>query len=182
MAWMPVKNASAGILTISQFLPLRTLRSSLLASLLLLLLTNGCASIPSPFGDSTKERFVVCAYDPVWESAVETMKNYPVTKSEKYDGVIETAWVEQPAQGQPYGLFGREGMPSKERSRMTMTVSRLDDVTKVSLVENRQFWGFTGGARLYQWRQVPPSEEAMKTVMHTLETKLKEHGCPVNHE
>ena len=62
---------------------------------------------------------------------------------------------------------------------MSFVVKRADDVTKVSLVENRQRWHLRGGVtqQATKWWPVEPSEEAMAAVMNKLNAKLKERGC-----
>lgn len=147
-----------------------------LLGVVLVLICVGCASLASSLGEA-KEKYVVCPYDTVWNTALETMKNHPVTVKNKSEGRIETAWVEESAQGQPYGLFRREGMGDKERARLIMTVNRLNDVTKVSLSENREHWGFVGGGRLYSWKPVPPSQEVMSGIMDHLKSNLEGRGC-----
>lgn len=143
----------------------------------LILTCVGCSSLASSLLGETKEEYVVCPYDTVWDTALETMKTHPVTVKNKSEGRIETAWVEGAAQGQPYGLLKREGMGDKERARLIMIVNQLDDVTKVSLSENREHWGFVGGGRLYSWKAVPASQDALNGIMNRLKSNLEGHGC-----
>jgi len=134
----------------------------------------GCASLAS-----VQERYVACSYDIVWESALDAMKHYPVTAPDKAKGLIETGWVETLAQGRPYGLFNRQGLPEKERGRLLLNLDRLNDVTVVQLSEIREHWGFRGGARLYQWYPIEPSQEALGKVMANLTAHLEAQGCVI---
>lgn len=124
-----------------------------------------------------QERYVACAYDTVWLAATDTMKDYPLELEDKDGGLIETAWVETLVHGRPYGLFQREGLGDKERFQATMTLTRREDVTIVRLSERREHFGFRGGARIYQWYPVEPSEEAMHALMTQLTGRLEEQGC-----
>ncbi len=139
------------------------------------LLTSWLASCTS-FG-GVREGYIVCSYDKVWEASLEGMKASPITVQDKSNGVIETAWVENPAIGRPYGALGRNLEMDKERARMVVTLKRLDDVTSVAVNEVREHWGFRGGARIFQWIPVEPSEEAMADTMKRINAKLKERGC-----
>ncbi len=123
------------------------------------------------------ERYVACEYDTVWDSALGTLKDIPIDTEDKADGIIETAWVETPVFGRPYGILQREGLGDKERIRHTVTLSRKDDITIVRLAERREHFGFRGGSRIYQWYPVEPSEEAINLLMSRLEKRLKEQGC-----
>ena len=134
----------------------------------------GCASLAG-----VQERYLACSYDIVWESALDAMKHYPVAAPDKAKGLIETGWVETSAQGRPYGLFSRQGLPEKERGRLLLNLDRLNDVTVVRLSENREHWGFRGGARLYQWYPIEPSQEALGKVMANLTARLEANGCVV---
>ena len=42
-----------------------------------------------------------------------------------------TQWLEIPMSGRPYGVF-TEGFGNKDRSRLTLKVKRMDDVTRIS--------------------------------------------------
>ena len=132
----------------------------------------GCATM-----GAIGERYVACDYDTVWDTALDTLKDVPLEAQDKEDGRIETAWVETPVLGRPYGILQREGLGDKERVRTMLTLSRTNDMTIVRLDERREHFGFRGGARLYQWYQVEPSEEAMNALMTRLTTHLKERGC-----
>ncbi|MER3424414.1 MAG: hypothetical protein C4293_15545, partial [Nitrospiraceae bacterium] len=59
----------------------------------------GCASL-------SKEQYVVCPYDTVWEAALTTMmKERPITVKDKAKGLIETGWVEGEGPERRFGLF-----------------------------------------------------------------------------
>ena len=148
------------------------IRSRILISSMVL--SAGCASL-----SGTQDRFLVCSYDTVWETALETMKDRPIRVQDKARGVIETDWMEMEGKERSYGMFGREGFGSKERARMTLLVKRLDDVTSVSLAENREAWHRRGGVtqQATKWWAIEPSEETMTAVLNRLNAKLKEHGC-----
>ena len=139
-----------------------------------MMVSAGCASL-----SGTQDRYLVCPYDTVWETALETMKIHPITVQDKTKGLIETDWMELEGKERSYGMFGREGFGNRERARMTLLVKRLDDVTSVSLAENREAWHRRGGAtqQATKWWAIEPSEEAMASVLNRLNAKLKERGC-----
>ncbi|MEK7760855.1 MAG: hypothetical protein AAB433_04675 [Nitrospirota bacterium] len=132
----------------------------------------GCASLAG-----VQERYAVCSYDHAWEAALDAVKDRAVTKQDKDSGVIQTSWLEIPMPGRTFGAFQRELPDSKDRSRITLTVKRLDEVTKISFAEDRQRWAFRGGSRLFGWASTDPSEEVTRDVQSRLDAKLKEHGC-----
>lgn len=135
-------------------------------------LLSACASL-----GGVQERFAVCSYDHAWDAALEAVKDRALTKKDKDDGLIETAWLEIPMPGRTYGAFQRELADSKDRSRLILTVKRLEDVTKVGFVEERQRWAFRGGSRLFGWATTNPSDEVLTAVHTRLDMKLREHGC-----
>lgn len=132
----------------------------------------GCASLAG-----VQERYAVCSYDHAWEATLEAVKDRAVAKQDKESGFIQTAWLEMPMPGRTFGAFQREMKDSKDRSRITLTVKRLDDVTKITYAEERQRWAFRGGSRLFGWAATDPSEEVLNDVQHHLDAKLKERGC-----
>src|SRR5579885_1099477 len=107
----------------------------------LFMLLNGCASLTG-----SHDEYVICPYDTVWSSALQTMKEYPLDQQDKEKGQIETAWIEMAGTGRTFGVFGRDGFGDKQRARMTMTLKRSQDVTVVSLTEYREQWHKKGGA------------------------------------
>ena len=135
---------------------------------------SGCASL-----SGSKDQFFVCSYDGVWDAALESVKDRPIQIQDKDKGLIETGWVEMEGQDRPYGMFNREGFGNRERARMTVAVKRLNDVTSVSVLENRQRWHLKGGIsqESTKWWPIDPSEEAEATVGNRLNNKLKEKGC-----
>jgi hypothetical protein len=135
-------------------------------------LAAGCASAPG-----LEQRYAVCSYDTLWDATVETLKDRPVKVKDKEKGLIETGWMEVPVSGRLYGAFRREMKDAKDRTRLVVTVKRLDDVTKVSLAETRETWAFRGGSRLFGWQSAEPSEEEMAAIMRRLSARLKERGC-----
>lgn len=137
-------------------------------------LSLGCASMGV---DDMQERYVACSYDTVWHAATDTLRDYALDTENKDKGMIETAWVETPVHGRPYGVFQREGLGDKERFQATLTLTRREDFTIVRLSERREHFGFRGGARIYQWYPVEPSEAAMQAIMSRLTTRLEEQGC-----
>lgn len=141
-------------------------------SLLIAGLSAGCA-----FLGGVQENYVVCPYDKVWDASLEAMRTGLINVQDKNKGVIETAWIENPVVGRPYGAFGRNLETDKERARMVVTLKRLNDVTSVGVNEIREHWGFRGGAHLFQWIPVEPSEEAVTDTMKRINAKLKERGC-----
>jgi hypothetical protein len=132
----------------------------------------GCASLAG-----VQERYVVCSYDQVWDVALETVKDRAVSVKDKDHGVIQTAWLEVPMEGRTYGAFQREIKDSRDRSRISVNLTRMNDVTMVSLAEERERWAFRGGSRLFGWAPTDPSEELMNQLQSRLDTKLKERGC-----
>lgn len=127
-----------------------------------------------------QERFAVCSYDHAWEAALEAVKDRTIVTKDKDTGMIVTGWLEIPMPGRTFGALQREVGDSKDRSRITLTVKRLDDVTKISFIEERERWAFRGGSRLFGWAPTDPSAEVMNDVQSRLDSKLKEQGCSLN--
>ena len=136
---------------------------------------TACASM-----SGMQQRFAVCNYDHAWDAALEAVKDRAIVTQDKDGGMIVTGWLEIPMPGRTFGALQREVRDSKDRSRLTLTVTRLDDVAKVSFTEERQRWAFRGGSRLFGWTSTDPSTEVMTDVQSRLDTKLKEHGCSLN--
>jgi len=149
------------------------MRASIL-TLIASLACSGCASL-----SGSNDQFFVCSYDVVWDAAVESVKDRPVQVQNKEKGLIETGWIEMEGTERSYGLFEREGFGNRERARMTVAVKKLNDVTSVSVLENRQRWHLKGGItqQSTKWWPIDPSEEAEAKVVERLSTKLKEKGC-----
>lgn len=145
-----------------------------LGVLLLPSLLTACAAM-----GGMQERFAVCSYDHAWEAALEAVKDRAVVRQDKTAGVIDTAWLEIPMPGRTFGALQRDMGDSRDRSRISLTVKRLDDVTKIGFIEERQRWAFRGGSRLFGWTDTEPSTEVMTDVQNRLNSKLKEHGCSV---
>lgn len=124
-----------------------------------------------------QQQFAVCSYDHAWDAALEAVKDRAITTKNKEVGLIVTAWLEIPMPGRTFGALQRGLADGKDRSRITLTVKRLDDVTKISFVEERQRWAFRGGSRLFGWASTDPLEEVTRDVQSHLDSKLKEHGC-----
>lgn len=139
---------------------------------MVLLLLSACAST-----GGIQERFAVCSYDHAWDAALAAVKDRSVTTMNKDTGTIETGWLEIPMPEQAFGAFQRDLSGSKDRSRITISVKRLDDVAKISFVEMRERWTFRGGSRLFGWASTDPSEEVMHDIQSRLDSKLQEHGC-----
>jgi hypothetical protein len=133
---------------------------------------TACASM-----SGMQQRFAVCSYDHAWEAALESVKDRAISTKDKDAGLIVTGWLEIPMPGRSFGVLQRDVPESKDRSRITLTVKRLDDVTKIAFVEERERWVFRGGSRLFGWASTDPSEEVMHDVQSRLDSKLKEHGC-----
>lgn len=124
------------------------------------------------------ERYMACPIDSVWNSSLESLKAYPVTLKDKSNGVIETGWRVEYVQGAGYGLLQREGMGDKERSQLTLTMKPLEsNVVRLQLAERRQHWGFRGGARIYDWYPVQPSQKEVDHILNNLTKKLEGEGC-----
>ncbi len=138
-------------------------------------LLTACASM-----SGMQQRFAVCSYDHAWEAALEAVKDRAIVTKDKDGGMIVTGWLEIPMPGRTFGALQRDLGDSRDRSRITLIVKRLDDVTKVSFAEERQRWAFRGGSRLFGWASTDPSAEVMTDVQSRLDTKLKEHGCSLN--
>ena len=140
--------------------------------LMMAVVLTACASM-----SGMQQRFAVCSYDHAWEAALEAVKDRAINKKDKDAGLIVTGWLEIPMQGRTFGALQREVQESKDRSRITLTVKRLDDVTRISFIEERQRWAFRGGSRMFGWASTDPSEEVMYDIQNRLDLKLKEHGC-----
>jgi NlpB/DapX lipoprotein len=135
---------------------------------------SGCASL-----SGSKDQFFVCSYDVVWDAALASVNDRPIQVQDKDKGLIETGWIEMEGTERGYGAFDREGFGNRERARMTVAVRGLNDVTSVSVLENRQRWHLKGGAtqQSTKWWPIDPSEEAEATVVNRLNNKLKKKGC-----
>ncbi len=141
-----------------------------------LIILSGCSTLAGPI--SSTEKYMACPIDSVWEGSLEALSHYPVTTRDKENGIIKTDWRTVPVQGRPYGLFGREGLGDKERSRITMTLKPLNEgVVLVNIQERRQHWGFRGGQQIYDWYPVEASQQSLALIMGNLTTKLEEEGC-----
>jgi hypothetical protein len=69
-------------------------------------------------------------------------------------------------------------MGDKERSQLTLKLIPLDNsVIRLQLAERRQHWGFRGGARIYDWYPVEPSQEEIDLILINLTKKLEAEGC-----
>ncbi|MDR4475600.1 MAG: hypothetical protein R3B11_06270 [Nitrospira sp.] len=152
-----------------------TQRRRKLSLILLSTLLTACAAM-----GGMQERFAVCSYDHAWEAALDAVKDRAIARQDKTAGVIDTAWLEIPMPGRTFGAFQRDMGDSRDRSRISLTVKRLDDVTKIGFIEERQRWAFRGGSRLFGWIDTEPSTEVMTDVQNRLNSKLKEHGCSVH--
>lgn len=133
---------------------------------------TACASM-----SGMQQRFAVCSYDHAWEAALEAVKDRAINKKDKDAGLIVTGWLEIPMPGRTFGALQRSLEDSKDRSRITLIVKRLDDVTKISFLEERQRWVFRGGSLLFGWASTDPSDEVMSDIQNRLDRKLKERGC-----
>ncbi len=153
--------------------------SSLISSILILsslVLLSGCSTLSGPA--LTAERYMACPQDSVWKGALEALEHYPITVKDKSAGLIETDWRIQPVAGRPYGIMGREGLGDKERSRLTLSIKPIQEgVVALTLTERRHHWGFRGGAQLYKWYPVEPSQKAINDIMNQLTTRLDKEGC-----
>jgi hypothetical protein len=140
--------------------------------LIMAVILSACAST-----SGMQQRFAVCSYEHAWEAALAAVKDRSVTTLNKDAGIIETGWLEVPMPGRTFGALQRDLSDGKDRSRISLTVKRLDDVTKISFVEVRQRWTFRGGSRLFGWASTDPSEDVMRDIQRRLDSKLQEHGC-----
>ncbi len=142
-----------------------------------LFLFGGLASCALMSG--MQERFAACTYEHAWEAALEAVKDRSTDTRDKEAGLIVTHWLEIPMPGRKYGIFRRDVVDSRDRSRLTLRVKQADNATKISFIEERQSWGFRGGSRLFGWIPTEPSVEVMRNVQERLDTKLQEQGCAV---
>ena len=155
-----------------------TLRSNMsvnsIVCLSFLVLAGGCAAI-----SGSHDHYYTCAYDTVWDAAIDTLKRHSITNQNKEKGVIETAWIEMEGKERTFGAFGREGFGNRERARLSAAVKRMDDVAAVSILETRQRWHAKGGVtqQATRWWPIDPSEEVMNDVSNQLNSKLHEKGC-----
>ncbi|WP_447977666.1 hypothetical protein [Candidatus Nitrospira bockiana] len=142
------------------------------SAIILSVMLTGCAGL-------SKEQYVVCPYDMVWQAALDTMKDRPLAVKDKERGVIESGWTEMAAPERGFGVFRRNAFDDKERARMIVTLKRLNDVTEVNVTENRERWHLKGGVSsgATRWWPIEPSEQAMASVMGRINSKLKDQGC-----
>lgn len=140
----------------------------------LLLLMSGCATM-----SGSHDLYYVCSYDMVWDATLDTLKANSITSQNKDKGIIETAWIEMEGKERAFGIFGREGFGNRERARLIVTVTPHNDVTSVSVLENRQRWHARGGVtqQATKWWPIDPSEEVLQGVSGRLNGKLQEKGC-----
>jgi hypothetical protein len=143
----------------------------LVTRLLLFMLLPACVST-----SVMQQQVTVCDYDHAWEAALDTVKDRSIDRNDKSAGLIVTDWLVIPMPGRTFGVFQRE-TESKDRSRITLAVKRLDDGSKIGFIEERQMWAFRGGSRLFGWAPTDPSEAVMHDIQNRLTIKLKEHGC-----
>ena len=136
---------------------------------------NGCALL-----DGMHERVAMCSYDRAWDAAVDAVKDRSTDTQDREAGLIVTHWMEIPMPGRTYGIFRRDVSDSRERSRLTLKVKRLDDITRISFIEERESWAFRGGSRLFGWVRTEPSETVMRDVQKRIDAGLKERGCTVS--
>lgn len=127
-----------------------------------------------------QEQFAVCSYDQAWDAAVAAVKDRSADTMDKKAGLIVTQWLEIPMPGRTYGVFRREVPDSKDRSRLTLKVKQLDDVARISFVEDRESWAFRGGSRLFGWVRTEPSDVVMRDLQKRLDANLREYGCTVS--
>src|SRR5262249_20945228 len=127
----------------------------------------------------SKDQVFVWSDEGVGEAALEAGKDRPAQVQDKTKGLIETGWVEMEGTERSYGIFEREAFGNRERARITVMVKQLNDVTSVSVLENRQRWHLKGGItqQATKWWPVDPSPEAEAKVVNRLNNKLKEKGC-----
>lgn len=124
-----------------------------------------------------QQRFTVCSYDHAWKAALAVVNDRAIETQNKDAGLIETSWMEISMPGRTFGALQRDLSDGKDRSRITLTIKRLDDVTKISFLEVRERWIFRGGSRLFGWAPTDPSEEVLGDIQRRLDGKLKEYGC-----
>lgn len=125
-----------------------------------------------------QKRLTVCDYDQAWEAALDAVKDRPSSTMDKDAGLIATDWLEIPMPGRAYGIFRRDMADnSKDRSRVTLRVKRLNGTTQIGFIEERQSWAFRGGSRLFGWAPTDPSAETMRDLENRLDLKLQERGC-----
>ena len=130
-------------------------------------------------------RDALCSLDNAWEAALDAMKNRSVTVKDKDRRRIETAWLEIPMPGRTTGASPEDLQDSKDRSRLILTVNRLDvehviqDITRVFYVEERQRWAFHPDSGRFDWAKTTPSEEMWRDTRIRLDAALKKHGCSI---
>ena len=146
-----------------------------LTAIFLCILVNACGSL-----HGVQQEFTVCDYDHAWQAALEVAEGHAISTQDKEAGLIVTNWLEIPMPGRRFGVMRRELAESKDRSRVTINVKRLDDVIRISFVEQRQEWAFRGGSRLMGWVPTDPSTAVMQDIQTRLDSKLKEQGCSLS--
>ena len=128
-------------------------------------------------------RDAVCSLDNVWQAALDAVKNRSIIVKDKDRGRIETAWLEIPMPNRTIDASQEELQDSKDRSRLILTVNRLDvehvirDIIRVFYIEERQRWVFQPDSRNFHWAETVPSEDVWRDVRSRLDAALKEHGC-----
>lgn len=133
---------------------------------------GGCATFTG-----AQQTHVVCSYDQTFEATLEAVKDRAITKQDRATGQIHTGWLEFPMPDRKYGAFRRAIPDARDRSRLTIDVKAMNDVTQVSFTEEREAWAFRGGSRLFGWAPTDPSPEVQQDFQSRLAAKLKERGC-----
>ena len=132
-------------------------RAVLLVAFILLC---GCTSM-----SGVHTRDALCSLDNAWEATLDAVKDRSVTVKDKDRRRIETAWLEIPMPGRTTGASPEELQDNKDRSRLILTVNRLDvehviqDITRVFYVEERQRWAFHPDSGGIDWAKTTPSED-----------------------
>lgn len=133
---------------------------------------GGCATLMG-----AEQAHVVCAYDQTFDAALDAVKDHAITKQDRSTGQIQTGWLEFPMPDRKYGAFRRSTPDARDRSRLTIDLKAMNDVTQVSFTEEREAWTFRGGSRLFGWAPTDPSPEVHRDFQSRLTAKLKERGC-----
>ena len=140
----------------------------------------GCTSM-----SGVHTRDALCSLDNAWEAAIDTVKDRSVTVKDKDRRRIETAWSEIPMPGRTTGASPEDLQDSKDRSRLILTVNRLDvehviqDIIRVFYVEERQRWAFQPNSGRFDWAKTIPSEDMWRDTRSRLDAALKKHGCSI---
>lgn len=114
-----------------------------------------------------------CSFDQVWDTSIAALEGLRLESADKSKGAVETDWTEVAASSRA-GIFQRD--VNKERFKYLITLQPHNAGTGVSVQQLRQLWS-PMGARMRQWRSMPPNSSEEAAIATEISRRLKEKGC-----